>query len=316
MYGGLTPEILDGVAGIDSLCKSVARTLERIYNSELEASNHLARLLKNHVRQDSSFYKQHCRDTQTKNIPAFCNEPMPSETKEWKTFQNFVISNAGVHRHTFTCRKNVCKKLKCREAYAQRPATHTHPVILSAHAPHVYHQRGLKRDEHPPIASTDIPTKKKQCTRDIRTEPIPVPEHNRCIYWDVKRRKLDLLPDSWPEATMDTCHDIELENKEQFGERKQRCLAEISKIMKPNQFCNTEEKKLIMKWLRKQDPTYVRRVYNMLRTKLQNANQYVVQHNDVLSNTVKFNTNVVLLGSRFQSVAAMFYLTPYLAKSK
>jgi len=46
------------------------------------------------------------------------------------------------------------------------------------------------------------------------------------------------------------------------------------------------------------------------------ANQYVVQHNDILCNTIKFKTNVVLLRSWFQSIAALFYITPYIAKAK
>ena len=69
--------------------------------------------------------------------------------------------------------------MRCREAYAQRPTPRTIPVILTAHEPHVYTQHNRKRDEYPPMASEDIPVKKKQCTRDIRIEPIPIPEHDR-----------------------------------------------------------------------------------------------------------------------------------------
>ena len=301
VYGGISPDLLDAAAGIESLCAQASNALNTIYQSELPPSFHLSRLIKNYRRVETEL-NESLKQVHT-HPPSFDIEPLPSNESKWQNFTSSIVAKTGVHRHTFTCRKNFRQHTHCREAYKQRPIAATYPVLLKEHPAEDYLLLGVKRSEHPPISTEEIPPKKKQCVRNCQIEPLPVPEKHRCIYWDIQRQQLDLLPDY---------SDL---NPTQ-NSSKNKCIKAIQKVLKPNKFTNQAEKKVMIHWFKKQHPELIFDIYHALRQKLHSANQYVVQHNDILSNTVKFNTNVALLGSRFQSIAALFYLTPYIAKTK
>ena len=304
LYGGISPEILDAVGGMDDLCHTVSKALNEMYKSEIPPSYHTARFLGNY-QSTSPDLKQVLRKKNTQSdIPAFCKTPMPSNKRKWNDFTNHIVSKYMVHRHTFTCRKNQGKYCRCREAYKQRPVLTTKPVLLQPHDWQVYDEIQVPRDELPPIALDEIPPRKKQCIRNRQKYPLPIPEQKRCIYWDVQRRQLtDTMP--------------KLSNKDPNNQKtKLQCLKHIEKVLQPTHCSNAKRKRILMQWLKKQTPTHVFDIYNNLCERLATANQYVVQHNPILTNAVKFNTNAILLGSHVQSLAATFYLTPYIAKGK
>ena len=296
LYGGISPEILDATAGISDLCCAVSKALDTMYSSEIPPSYHIARIFKNYRATHTDL------NTDLKClpmwIPSFIKEPSCNNASEWCNFTHSIIAKNGIHRHTFTCRKNQGRHCRCREAFKQRPTDQTKPVLLYEHPDKEFHKQ-----ESSPIATEKILPRKKQFIRPYNLQPLPVPEPDRCVYWDIKRNQLDLLPDLHQLDPLDAA-------------TTEKCLASVHKILLPSTGNHVKEKQIIWKWFTKQHREHIFDIYHNLREKLLTANQYVVQHNDTLSNTVKFNTNAVLLGSRFQSIAAMFYLTPYIAKGK
>ena len=100
--------------------------------------------------------------------------------------------------------------------------------------PHVVYQAlRLRRDEHPPIAISEIPQQKLQCERNVTLNPLPTPECDHCLYWEIKRPLLNNLLRT-------------TKNEEQTTMVKVRCIKEIQKVLSPKQDkdFNFEEKKL------------------------------------------------------------------------
>ena len=56
-YGGITPELLEAIAGIHSLSAEVSKVLDTMYKAELSPSFHMVRLLKNYKRTDKELKK-------------------------------------------------------------------------------------------------------------------------------------------------------------------------------------------------------------------------------------------------------------------
>jgi len=305
VYGGLSPELLDAAGGIPSLCATVTAALDKLYKAELPPSVHLVRHIRNYTATDENL--KHALSHATKNgssNPYHHTPPSSAKQKQWCDSVHNIVNTSGIHRHSFTCHKGCNKKKQCREAYKQRPVPYTRPVLLTSHPPHVYDTQKQPRDQHPPLSSLTIPPRKKPCTRDIRKEPLPKPPPDRCLYWEIKRTTLDLLQDhSHIQSPDNTIKGI--------------CLKELFFVLNLQQHdSNLTEKHAIIKWLRSLPPDRILKLHTNMRTRLSTSNLFVVQYNEALSNMTTCNTNVVLLGSCAQSKCAMFYLTPYLSKTK
>jgi len=231
LYGGISPEILDAVGGMNNLCASVSAVLDQMYKAELSPSFHLTRLFKNYQRTNDDLSTSIKTTRHAMVTPSFHNEPLPNQTKKWHEFTQGVVVKCGVHRHTFTCRKSFCKHTKCRESYKQRPVQFTRPMLLSQHPQEVYISKNLKCDEYPPIATAEIPFKKKSRLRNKQLDPLTCPDEDRCIYWDIQRRQIHDLPDL-----------SELNPSDKTTKRK--CISAISVVLQPKKGFNSSEKKL------------------------------------------------------------------------
>ena len=125
------------------------------------------------------------------------HQPTPpyKKRKKWSDTVHHIVNNTGIHKHSFTCHKGCTRKKQCREAYMQRPVPQSRPVFLTPHSNSTYKALSKPLDEYPPMSSTVIPPKKRPCTRDIRKEPIPAPDLDRNLYWEIKRATLHVLED-------------------------------------------------------------------------------------------------------------------------
>ena len=217
LYGGITPEILDAVAGMEGLCKIIAEALDKLYKAEIPPSFHLTRIIKNYKQTDEELRDLLSKNQPEINNPIHHNAPSPQKRKHWEAFAAKTIAQCGVHRHSFTCHKGCTQKRQCREAYKQRPVQHTRPILLKPHSPEIYQTLKLQQSEHPPEICHMIPARKRNRDRDTFKEPLPTPENDRCLYWEIQRRQLPLLSD--------------LTHYEANNENKQLCVDEIKNIL-------------------------------------------------------------------------------------
>ena len=137
--------------------------------------------------------------------------------------------------------------------------------------------------------------------RNYQLHPLPL-EDDRVLYWELKRPEIDQLP---PIPCFDSDSEKEMSAAKAF------CVENLTFTVGP-----CDAKSSLSCWLSNQDPLKVIETYNKLREDLPTANQWVVEHNELMVNVTGANVCTTPLGSAVQAKSALFYIVKYIGKPK
>ena len=152
----------------------------------------------------------------------------------------------------------------------------------------------------PHIAKKIAPNPSSSSTnanRAYQTQPLPFPD-DRVLYWELKRPEIEELP-----AVPEWYSNTEMECAKMFCVRH---LADIANSVK--------EGATLFDWFSKQDAMKVINTYEMIRKELPKANQWIVEHSQLMVNATGANVCTTPLGSAVQAKGALFYIAKYMAK--
>ena len=100
-------------------------------------------------------------------------------------------------------------------------------------------------------------------------------------------------------------------------EAKEFCILSIVQCLKENCMATDDDAiSAFTKWFATLDPLQVVHIYDDLNNQVCTRNGLVTETNPTLSHATGASTNAVLIGNTQQASAALFYVLPYLCKSK
>ena len=150
------------------------------------------------------------------------------------------------------------------------------------------------------------------------------------MIWELKRPELETLllpPDHLKELYTSLCDvtekddAMETTNQEEESlsplrqQLKQHCIQQITDCIDPQRDGDDAKSKLNA-WLQNFDCKSIVKLFSQLNEALVSRNGMVVETNEKLQVLSCCSVNSILLGSFEQSVAAMFYVAPYVCKNK
>jgi hypothetical protein len=349
LFGGVTPKLLEESRGFEELCKSISKVLDNMYQSEIPRGKYLEWLIVRKMKASQNI----TLPPSNKCYPIMKDIPNYQTREEWKQHMWENILQTGIHEHSFTCHKPPAGCYHCRMAYGAGFNTKTQCRELKVNWEK--YEEGTSLSEILPEVSKDPiqPNQRRKSNCDFQKSPF-LPRDDRLIVWEISRKKyhplkplngdvcgalnlwkvehgyanevsplgktlttkLDMFDeklDKWIEIKS----ILELAKKDCIKEIN-RCLGEETKklVMADGHPMKSEMQESIEAYLDQQPPEIVLTMYLELKDQVANGNQWVVCTNDKIHNSTGSSVNALLLGNYQQSCSAMFYVLPYLGKSK
>jgi len=190
IWGGLSPELLESISCIPELCDEASKVLESMYCTSLPRELHVRDLIK----KEMVMYYNSTRvygERKKRTGRAMLIAPHPSEKRQdFVNFSHQTVCMCGIHQHCLTCRKPPKGYTGCRLAKPSGSVSLTGPVELI----------DTTQDD---VRNAQVEYETKETVRERLSVPIPVhedlsPFHTldpRIIVWEVKRPKLEALPE-------------------------------------------------------------------------------------------------------------------------
>ncbi len=292
-FGSISPYVLQTYAGIPNICSALSQALDSMYTAQVPRFYHAQKIISRVIpKLPSAIGKP---DKSAPNNPFLLQnltllEQNIRENKKFTMDQVQQItdqqrSRQQYHEHTFTCHKGYNGKQGCRLAMPRSCHDDTLPVELS---------QNIYTDESgnivKEIQANDIPLE------DITLERILFPlqsETPKIIVWEIKRPKLKPLEE---------LHNST--NQDMHNHRVQELLM----------FAKAYPE--IQAWILLLQEDIIKDLYRAVNEELENANGWIAESNPILSLCIGSHNNTVFLGSQEQGRGAMFYISPYMLKSK
>ena len=304
IWGGITPKLLEKAASIEDICKHIQMALDSMYTAEVPLGVHVAQFCKDQMKK-SALGRQMIPNKNTRQSQCIPPSPHASQT-EWKMFFYKSILEIGFHKHTFTCKKPPSGKEGCRFSKPSDTKDATTPVQLKNY---------LDDNKKAIVQSTVDNTTSFSTLLDSITENSATSD-KPLIVWELKRPILTELPEIPDYMLMNLKNDSnDLTSQVSSGnDIKQFCVDEIRKSLEVGN--PTEVISSIQEWLQDLAPLQVMEIYYDLNKQLPERNGYVTETNPLLTNVTGGSCNAILLGNTEQSRNALFYVAPYVCKSK
>ena len=333
IWGGLSPDLLSEAAAFPEVCNMISTVIDSMFTAELPAHVHVRDMCLQHMKASPEGRAKVPRSAAT--YAAMRPVPLPSAEAEWKNYFWHNVLRTGIHSHSFTCKKPPAGRFRCRGAYPAGNVPCSGPLPLRTRQEDIdaLEAGEIALSQVVPSVSCRIPEPlPPPHLRDHSRQPLP-PTDNRLIVWELKRPHLEPLPpllnhhleahgrikDHISSSSSDSCH---AEDERTLEEAKAFCIATLRGALRDDSPSGTfvgdttQLAPTILQWLHQLHPASVVHVYLELCRELPDRNGYVVATNPTLSNATGSASNAIFLGNSQQSTCALFYVVPYVCKSK
>jgi hypothetical protein len=317
IYGGVPPYILQRFAAIPKICEAITQALDSMHRAKLPMKTHVRSLIHKILRESNNLGLKP-RQLHILTPPPILNLENPMEDlrdangnishpQVWQ-HTNHQAAKQEFHEHMATCRKGMNGNTGCRLCKPSGISSGTRPLQLI------------------PCPSTDQETQKKypyqydvvpvQMEQAVPTYQVYSPLHKssdkQIIVWELDRPEIQSINSSdLPELGQQILQSLDAVNTDEIREaiidNIAVCLDGDEAYPNDSPFWN---------WIKNVEYKKLIAFYAELVKRLLDANGYVVDHNPILSYCTGSHNNALLLGSSEQAKAAMFYVSPYVSKSK
>ena len=340
IWGGITPHLLEKAASFPDICASIEKALDSMLIAHIPRSVHVKDILAQKMKE-TSFGRANL-PTFAKIYPTMKHVPSPRMQKKWlHDFWDNTL-RTGIHKHTFTCKQPPAGIHRCRGARPAGNCSATLPVMLEV-PPEVWTMSINKKTSRslaqitPTVSSKPIPVAPDPSQRNVFHQPFPLP-CKELIVWELKRPLLDPLPclpvklqKAWkdvqrnehgPRFSEHFCVEVsetctEGKQFDTLMEAKEFCMKNIMECLRENSSATDSNAiEAFLKWFDELDPVQVLTIYDDLSDQICQRNGMVTETNPILSHVTGASTNAILIGNTQQASAALFYVLPYLCKSK
>ena len=344
LWGGITPDLLEKAASFPEVCTSIQKALDSMFVAHLPRSVHLKNMLAKKMKETAA--GRAALPTFCKTYPSMKCVPSPSMQQKWDfDFWDNTLKT-GIHEHSFSCHKPPAGRHRCRGARPAGDCPATLPALLEipsevATMPMNKQNRRTLSSITPVKSVKPIPPIPDPSIRDCFRQPVP----SLCqdlVVWELKRpllEPLEELPNHLIEAvnaancaisdsqlppTKMCCspvHDA-LEDQENnvafmLACAKEWCIQKILACLKEDSRATDDNAIMAFThWFATLNPLQMVTIYNDLKHQICTANGLVTETNQALSNATGASTNAILIGNTQQASAALFYVLPYVCKSK
>jgi energy-coupling factor transporter ATP-binding protein EcfA2 len=310
-FGSLPPYLLQRFASLESVCKTIGKTLDTMYRAKLPSSIHIQHLTKKIIKEmkpmglNTAILRRYPE-------PHLLSRHHPLDGTECfdticqRTLQQAVDQQN--HTHMYTCHKGIHGYRGCRLSRGLGFCDGTHCSLL----------RVIREDEEANFEDESrvfgdpteegkynydvmdpVPTLPGRAANIYRTKnPLSQEEYDpdNIVVWELDR---PMLPPLFADPSM--------VDRDMF---RQTVLPHWrdSKVL--------GEGTTIWNWLRDIPEGFEKIIAQALDANYSKANSYVVEHNPIASYCLGSHNNVQMLGTAEQAEAAMYYVGPYMTKSK
>ena len=309
LWGGITPKLLEGAAQYQDLCTTISEVLQTMYTADLPREMLVQDLVQREMKKRFAPIAFH-KKIGPVDVPS---SAIQHNGKPWINSAQQNCLNTNMHTHSFTCHKPHSGVEGCRLARPCGISANTMPCLLQdlenqevdPDDPMVDFCYTYKKEDLFGFKTYSIPPKKKVQNRDITQEPIPPPD-DRVLVWELKRPEISPLP------------DIPLHFHDDESAVKTFCIQQLMESMGGTDAHNLDGPvSTIAEWMHNDlSADQVTTIYSHIADKLPEHNGLVTEFNDTIINTTGSAVNCILLGNSTQSKNALFYLAPYIGKSK
>ena len=311
LWGGISPALLEGGAQYQDLCDVISEVLDTMYSAELPADVHMKDLVSKEMRRHSA-PKIDKRGPAAVVVPGSINGGNPVNGRpSWTACAQHTCLTTNIHKHTFTCHKPPSGGCGCRLARPCGLCCTTSPVLLSKHEdPEVdpndvtveFSYKSGKDESTPCCTTTVIPPRKNTAERNIRHDPIPKPDE-RVLVWELRRPQLDALPG--------------ITRRDDEDGLAKECIANLVRVLSLDGNNDPEVVAQFAHWMEQVlKPQQAVAMYQQFQQDFPSRNGLVTEHNNILLNVTGSCINATPLGNTSQSKSALFYIAPYIGKSK
>ena len=348
LYGSIPPRLLQKFACLEKVSAALSVVLNSMYKAKLAPATHVRHLIHQTLREHNFQLKP--SHLPRLGPPSMLRWTSPADNLNQQPCSLTFVRGAtehdaakqNFHKHMFTCRKGLNGKFGCRLAMPKGNIDSTRPVELCE----------LTQDDIPPIQQ--IATEHNQLfsspfnnstgvdggtdrvdhncdftVKEVTTvpeliykcrNPIVIPKRNTFI-WEVERPLInceDLCNFSNNVSLDDGEATIALhyatENPGSAIAIRQQIVTKLEAVLRGDPAYHKDSQFWI--WIQEIEYHTLVCFYRNLLTKLRKANGYVVDHNPSILYCTGGHHNALLLGGTEQASSAMFYVTPYISKTK
>lgn len=328
LYGGIPARILQGAVCIPNLCQKVQECLESMITCEIPSTFHyqdaMRKVMKEFDVPDKELPKRppammlRSASADSKDV-SFCEAIADVGNKDAVCRATWShCSSVQRHNHCDACKKGFfgctgCRLCKPSNLQDKTGATWIVPVetidALTGKITNIIpEERSLENltveDALPHLIGSTL-----------SDDGVPLQKVDRkLLVYEMKRSALPPLPVVEEEG--DDEHEDE---RSEEGMTEGRINAEkmrMEQILEEVAGNNADIALPFFKWFRQQSLPVCRRVYRYISELCLDANGYMTEYNPYLSLLTGNHTAALPLGGAEQALAAMFYLTGYVAKNK
>jgi hypothetical protein len=348
-YGGLSPYLLQRFADLKNLCDAITEALDKMYTARVKLKTHAA-ILTHKILQESNVYGLNPSTLG----PAVPKEPLLSRPRPLDIIVDgklpLAVLDAAVdeqaarqenHSHMKTCRTSFLGLTGCRLCMPGPARERTGPVRLVAasaaardrleeNLPEADSEAGssdgdFSDSKEDPVESPERPGPKVDDPYAYEVQSIPDNPASRfyhhhdpldnsvkdwIIVWEICRPTLRLVSDGDPGVGSD---NVEGANGDVLS--RQTMVARLRSILldgSPAYDSNSS----FWQWLDRLDDNRLSTFYQDLADRLEKANGYIAAYNAATSYCTGSHNNYLLLGSQDQAKSAIYYICPYMGKTK
>ena len=314
LYSLIGPALLQGVAEMADVCKSITEALDSMLRASVPRPFHVKYL----VQKELPFYNTttECKFVSSV-LPSGRNKFIPPDPvthpHEFQTFIHTTITCNGMHSHdkgtTGRCHKPPIGITRCSLSKPSGIVPCTRPVQLKDVTPE--ETTASRKLTITYTVSTDIQSRQSALNELPPNQQLqyPFPQRDpRLIVYEPSRPTIDPLPPQ--ENNMST--------KEWITD--QLVTAMTTNARKENEwegsYVHINEIRELERHLLGMSDKDIRALYDTVSRNLGTHNGYVVDFNPSLTAAMRCHSNALLLGSFEQSKSACHYVSPYIKKDK